>query len=132
MTIWEPDITDRTGPRYEAIADAIAEAITADELASGEKLPPQRDLAWRLGVTVGTISRAYRLAHDRGLVTGEVGRGTYVAPPGDLGDEVVPSPPENFVNLSRNYYPPSPSLATRFCRKSFPIWVLRWRRQMPV
>ena len=114
MTIWAPDITDRTGPRYEAIADAIAEAITADELASGEKLPPQRDLAWRLGVTVGTISRAYRLAHDRGLVTGEVGRGTYVAPPGDLGDEVVPSPPENFVNLSRNYYPPSPRLGDAF------------------
>ena len=114
MTIWQPDITERTGPRYEAIADAIAEAITADQLAAGEKLPPQRDLAWRLGVTVGTISRAYRLAHDRGLVTGEVGRGTYVAPPGDMGDEVVPVARDNFVNLARNYYPPSPALADAF------------------
>jgi DNA-binding transcriptional MocR family regulator len=114
MTIWTPDLSDRTGPRYEAIADAIAEAITADKLSSGEKLPPQRDLAWRLGVTVGTISRAYRLAHDRGLVTGEVGRGTYVAAPTDIGDEVVPTPAENFVNLARNYYPPSPRLADAF------------------
>ncbi|MGI9481675.1 MAG: GntR family transcriptional regulator [Hyphomicrobiales bacterium] len=45
---------------------------------SGDKLPPQRDIAYDLGVTIGTISRGYALAHERGLVAGEVGRGTYV------------------------------------------------------
>jgi len=114
MTIWEPDISDRPGPRYEAIADSISEAIATEELCSGEKLPPQRDLAWRLGVTVGTISRAYRLAHDRGLVTGEVGRGTYVAPPTASGDEVVKSPEDDLVNLARSYSPPPPFLADAF------------------
>ena len=114
MTIWEPDISDRSGPRYEAIADSIGEAIATEELSSGEKLPPQRDLAWRLGVTVGTISRAYRLAHDRGLVTGEVGRGTYVAPPSAAGDEVVKTPEDNVLNLARSYSPPPPFLADVF------------------
>lgn len=78
MTIWAPDLRDRLGPRYVAIADALARDIEAGRIGTGEKLPPQRELAYRLGVTVGTVSRAYREAERRGLVAGEVGRGTYV------------------------------------------------------
>jgi DNA-binding transcriptional MocR family regulator len=107
MTIWIPNIEHREGPRYAAIADAIGEAIASDELADGFKLPPQRDLAWKLGVTVGTISRAYRLAFDRGLVTGEVGRGTYVSANRNASDEVVPRANDGMINLSRNYHPAS-------------------------
>ncbi len=36
-----------------------------------------RDLAYDLKVTIGTITRAYALLRERGLVSGEVGRGTY-------------------------------------------------------
>ncbi|NND50686.1 MAG: PLP-dependent aminotransferase family protein, partial [Rhizobiales bacterium] len=69
----------RTGaPIYVEIADAIARDIDSGRLIPGEKLPPQRNLAFDIKVTVGTISRAYSLARERGLVTGEVGRGTYV------------------------------------------------------
>ena len=78
MTIWCPDLSDLGGPRYKALAEAIDAAIGQGELEPGRKLPPQRDLAYRLGVTVGTVSRAYALAEQRGLVKGEVGRGTYV------------------------------------------------------
>ena len=82
MTIRIPELTTRTGPKYLAVADAIAEDISAGRLQPGTKLPPQRDLAWRLGVTVGTVSRAYTEAERQGLVRGEVGRGTYVLKPG--------------------------------------------------
>ncbi len=78
MTNWLPDLTGKTGPLYLQLADAIEEAITDNSLPAGEKLPPQRNLAFDLKVTIGTIGRAYALAHERGLVTGEVGRGTYV------------------------------------------------------
>jgi DNA-binding transcriptional MocR family regulator len=78
MTIWTPDIAARGGPRYQAIADAITDAVARGELAPGDRLPPQRDLAWRLGVTVGTVSRAYLVAEQKGLLSGEVGRGTFV------------------------------------------------------
>lgn len=78
MTIWTPDISSHQGPRYLAIAEAISIAIDRQDLEPGEKLPPQRDLAWRLGVTVGTVGRGYMIAEQRGLVTGEVGRGTFV------------------------------------------------------
>lgn len=47
-------------------------------LGSGTRLPTHRDLAWRLKVTIGTVSRAYAEAERRGLVAGEVGRGTYI------------------------------------------------------
>jgi DNA-binding transcriptional MocR family regulator len=78
MTIWTPDLAARSGPRYLALADAIEQDVATGALAVGTRLPPHRDLAYRLGVTVGTVSRAYALVATRGLVSGEVGRGTFV------------------------------------------------------
>ena len=78
MTMWFPQLDGRAGPRYRALVDALAQDIAERRLPAGTRLPPQRDLAYRLGITVGTVSRAYALAANRGLVTGEVGRGTFV------------------------------------------------------
>lgn len=80
MTIWQPSFENRAGPAYRAIADAIAEDLAKGRLSPGERLPTHRDLADRLGMTVGTISRAYAEAERRGLIAGEVGRGTYIKP----------------------------------------------------
>ena len=77
MTIWLPEL-DRSKPLYVAIADAMATDVASGVLAQGAKLPPQRELAWKLGVTHGTVTRAYREAELRGLLSGEVGRGSYV------------------------------------------------------
>lgn len=68
------------GPAYRALADLLAAAINEGRLGPGARLPPQRDLAHDLGVTVGTIGRAYGLLQARGLVSAEVGRGSYVRP----------------------------------------------------
>lgn len=78
MTIWQPDLSRYAGPRYQAIAEAIAADFSAGRLKPGERLPPVRNLAWQLGVTVGTVNRGYMLAESRGLVSSEVGRGTFV------------------------------------------------------
>ena len=59
MTTWTPDLRPRRGPRYLAIADALADDAGAGRLAPGARLPTHRDLAERLGVTVGTVTRAY-------------------------------------------------------------------------
>ncbi|WP_417793408.1 PLP-dependent aminotransferase family protein [Terasakiella pusilla] len=80
MPSWIPKIEDRKGPRYIAIADAIDDAIKEGVLKPNDRLPTHRDLAYDLGVTVGTVSRAYAEAVRRGQVVGEVGRGTYVRP----------------------------------------------------
>lgn len=83
---WTPDLAGLDGPKYRAIADRLAHDIRDGTLPVGTRLPPQRELAWRLGVTLGTVSRAYREAEQRGLIGGEVGRGTFVrAPEARLG-----------------------------------------------
>jgi DNA-binding transcriptional MocR family regulator len=78
MTIWLPNLEQLAGPRYLAIAEALAADIRTGRLKTGERLPTHRDLAYRIGVTVGTVTRAYAEAERRGLIAGEVGRGTYV------------------------------------------------------
>ena len=107
MTIWIAELTARTGPKYLAVADMIAKDISAGHLQPGTELPPQQDLAWRLAVTVGTVSRAYREAERQGLVRGEVGRGTYVLRPG-LREEFPPreAPPADHINLSLSFPAP--------------------------
>ena len=71
-------LSDPNKPKYQAIADDLAQSIVAGQFAVGEKLPPQRDLAHRLGVTAGTISRAYASLERQGLASARVGDGTYV------------------------------------------------------
>ncbi|MFW5679117.1 MAG: PLP-dependent aminotransferase family protein [Pseudomonadota bacterium] len=87
MTITIEDLAAQEGPRYRALADAIAAAIADGRLQPGTKLPPQRELAERLRVTVGTVGRAYEIAAQRQLVTAHVGRGTFVTG-SDLGAQV--------------------------------------------
>jgi DNA-binding transcriptional MocR family regulator len=71
---------DREGSRSLTgqIVDAIEAAITAGELAPGQKLPPTRELAELAGVNHLTAARAYRRLAERGLVAGRVGQGTFV------------------------------------------------------
>jgi len=105
MTTWRPDLGEQNGPRYLAIAEALAQDVASGRLVPGDRLPTHRDLAWHLGVTVGTVSRAYGEAERRGLIAGEVGRGTFVreqlpsAPPAfqEPGDE------DGLIDLSYNF-----------------------------
>ena len=81
MTIWIPEITHWSGPRYLTIAEAIEKAIRAKELQPGQRLPTHREMAYQLNVSVQTVSRAYAEAERRRLVSGEIGRGTFVRMP---------------------------------------------------
>ncbi|EPC01118.1 GntR family transcriptional regulator [Litchfieldella anticariensis FP35 = DSM 16096] len=66
------------GPKYLAIARALSEAIRQGDLIPGTRLPPHRQLAETLGVSVQTVSRAYTEAEKMGLVQARVGSGTWV------------------------------------------------------
>jgi DNA-binding transcriptional MocR family regulator len=78
-TIWQPDLAQYDGPKYLALTRSLREAVRDGELPEGTKLPPVRDLAWRLGMTPGTVARAYQIATQEGLLEAAVGRGTFVA-----------------------------------------------------
>lgn len=94
MTNWLPHIPDGSGPIYLRLADQLSADIVSGSLPPGAKLPPQRDLAYDLGVTVGTIGRAYATIRRRGLVSGEVGRGTYVLGTAEPRPADAPPPPD--------------------------------------
>ncbi|MGB3434824.1 PLP-dependent aminotransferase family protein [Achromobacter sp.] len=76
--MWSPDLDKFEGAIYTRIADALESDIRAERLLPGTRLPTLKELAATVGVTPGTVNRAYELAQRRGLVEGEVGRGTFV------------------------------------------------------
>jgi DNA-binding transcriptional MocR family regulator len=112
MTMWVPDLGEGGGALYLALADALAEDVASGRLAAGVRLPTHRELAEKLRVTVGTVSRGYAEAARRGLLSGEVGRGTFVrsvAFPDALdGDR------DGLVDLSVNYPPATAVEASAF------------------
>ncbi len=75
---WVPKLPDAEGPFYLAFARALESDVNSGALKPGTRLLPQRDMASLLGLSVGTVSRAYAEAEARGLISGEVGRGTFV------------------------------------------------------
>jgi DNA-binding transcriptional MocR family regulator len=113
VSIWTPRLEGRAGPRYLAIAEALAEDIDEGRLPAGVRLPTHRALADVLGVTVGTVSRAYAEGARRGFLSGEVGRGTFVR--NRHSDEELFRPrAEGLVDLSLNHPPVSLGGALRF------------------
>lgn len=87
-TIWTPDLSAFDGPKYQALARAMRDAVRRGDLPPGAQLPTVRDLAWRLGITPGTVARAYQLATQEGLAEAVVGRGTFIAEPSRPGPRV--------------------------------------------
>jgi len=89
---------------YRRIADRIADDIAAGRLKPGERLPPQRVFARRRGIAGSTAGRVYGELVRRGLVVGEVGRGTFVrAAPLPSGHALAEPTTTAPVNLELNY-----------------------------
>ena len=78
----------RTRNAFEETVERLLQAIRLGVAAPGEKLPSERDLAARLGVSRVTLRDAIRAIADAGYVESRRGRygGTFVA-------VVLPSPP---------------------------------------
>lgn len=121
MAIWYPDLSNRTGPKYLRIVEAMAEDIAAGRLLAGTRLPPHRELAYQLGISPNTTSRAYAEAVKRALLKGEVGRGTFVRASGGASEGADPETLHRMntgpIDLSRNL--PSPGFAEPHIRRVF-------------
>ena len=68
------------------IVDKYVDLIRSGELTAGTRLPTHRDLAASKRISLATATRVYAELETMGLVSGEIGRGTFVReislPPG--------------------------------------------------
>ena len=76
---WLPVLGKRKGAtKHKLLADHIIQDIESNILTPRMRMPTHRELARLLGVSVQTVSLAYKEAERRGYLRGEVGRGTFV------------------------------------------------------
>lgn len=88
---------------FRAVADRIARDIANGKLGAGTRLPPQRRFARDHGIAVSTASRVYAELVRRGLVVGEVGRGTYVRATPSVAESALAEPSGAPVDLELNF-----------------------------
>jgi len=96
---WLRRVEALDGPAYRRLAAALEQAVADGELQPGDQIPAQREVARRVGVDFTTVTRAYALARERGLIEGATGRGTFIRARADE-DEA------GLVDLSMNLPPP--------------------------
>jgi DNA-binding transcriptional MocR family regulator len=103
---WKPTLEDSARPLVERLLAALERDIRSGLLPPGLRLPPQRELAWFLKISLGTVTKAYAEAERRGLTQATVGRGTYVAAPApDAAFRFSPRGQPSGVNLAQNVRP---------------------------
>ena len=100
--MWLPHLPTDGTPIFQQILAALERSISEGVLQPGDQLPPQRTLAEKLGVSVGTVTRAYEEADRRGLTIGHVGRGTFIARAHEIDSIRTNSP---CIDLSLNIPP---------------------------
>lgn len=73
----------RTGrvPLSSQIAEMLVRDIHAGVLPDGERLPPERIMAQKLGIAVGTLRKALAILAEQGLLFRVQGSGNYINHP---------------------------------------------------
>lgn len=82
---------------YEQVADYIEGLVDSGKVRSGDRLPPERELAETLHVGRGVIREAVKLLHARGLVTVKPGLGTYIA---EMGQNYIAGHLGRYLRMS--------------------------------
>ncbi|WP_327021800.1 MULTISPECIES: aminotransferase-like domain-containing protein [unclassified Klebsiella] len=113
MSIIKTFMVEGSGVKYKLLAQGIESAIRDGSIAPGTKLPPHRILADKIGVTAGTVSRAYSELERMGWVVARTGDGTFVCEknqtrPQDSGFRNFVDRPDIQNDMSRNMYIPGP------------------------
>ncbi|WP_416223057.1 PLP-dependent aminotransferase family protein [Tianweitania sp.] len=76
---WQPAfVKQKGGTKHAALTELIMADIDSGVLKPMDRMPTHRDLARALGLSVQTVSLAYKEAERLGYLSGEIGRGTFV------------------------------------------------------
>jgi len=65
-------------PLYIQLRDQVRALVNTGDLRPGDRIPASRELAVQLGVHRTTVANAYAELESEGLISGHVGRGTFV------------------------------------------------------
>ena len=72
------NLPDSDLPLHERLAGMVEAAIAEGHYRPGQRLPTHRQLAQQFSVSIGSVTRAIDTLSARGVVRGEIGRGTFV------------------------------------------------------
>jgi DNA-binding transcriptional MocR family regulator len=87
-------------PLFRQLHSQMKEMIESGVLPKGGRLPATRELAIQIGLNRTTVSAAYALLEAEGLITGHVGRGSFVT--GVLAESSAPPAPSASSSFSRS------------------------------
>lgn len=65
-------------PIYLQIVEQVSDQISIGTLNPGDQLPTVRLVAQDLRINFNTVSRAYRILDEAGIISTQQGRGTYI------------------------------------------------------
>ena len=106
LLTWKPVLEDSPRPLVDRLITALERDVRSGVLHPGLRLPPQRELAFFLGISLGTVTKAYAEAERRGLTQATVGRGTFVAVPApDAAFRLGPRSLPVGLNMAQNVRP---------------------------
>ena len=89
-------------PIYIQIVEQVRQQVVDGGLKPGDQLPTVRALASDLRINFNTVSRAYRLLDEAGVISTQQGRGTYILemPPPEVAERLRI---ESIEALARRY-----------------------------
>jgi GntR family transcriptional regulator len=114
-------------PIYIQIVEQVRQLVVAEKLKPGDQLPTVRALAAELRINFNTVSRAYRLLDEAGIISTQQGRGTYILemPPPEINERLRR---EALEALARRYLEEAQNLA--FTREQA-LKILREQASLP-
>jgi DNA-binding transcriptional MocR family regulator len=144
-------LADSPGALHERLADAVEQWIREERFQPGDRLPTHREIARQAGVAIGTVTKALELLSNRGILRGEVGRGTFVndtrtapatsgiidlainGPPHVISEETFAAAAERAMrnSLSLPYGGYANQRGTTQQRRVFAAWLRRTRIDLP-
>lgn len=94
---WKPTLQHSKKPLYLTLAEQLEQDIHSGILRPGTKLPPQRELADFLDINVSTVTRAFKICSNKGLLSSAVGSGTFVSYDVNTSTLILPEKPDSSI-----------------------------------
>ena len=136
-------------PVYEQLVECVLRDVSSGELMVGDRIPPVRALASELGLSAGTVAKAYRAMETRGVIETHGRKGTFIAQGRDDRDAAAARAAARYLDevagqlhrapagpseVNRTVHPgpvTSTACATSCADNSAPARSLRARRSSP-